>query len=70
MHMRIKALHLAHNHIDYHTEEMSYSMYLKKGFYPVRIMNTNPSFTVNVFMVNYDGPGFGKQEFPSEVLFH
>jgi predicted alpha/beta superfamily hydrolase len=60
----------AHNHINYETEESSYTMYLKKGFYPIRILYTNPSFPGHEFKVSYKGPGFEKQEIPPEILFH
>jgi predicted alpha/beta superfamily hydrolase len=54
----------------YVKEEYSYEAYLDPGYYPIKVLYTNPWFYGDDFVVSYKGPGFEKKEIPAEVLFY
>lgn len=51
-------------------EEKSCDVFLEKGYYPIKILYTNPWNPDNNFMISYEGPGITKQEIPSDKLFY
>ncbi len=49
--------------------ERSKTLALKKGMYPIKVEYFQEGGT-NFLQVRWEGPGFGKQEIPTAVLFH
>jgi hypothetical protein len=54
----------------YDQKEVSYSLELKAGTYPVRGVYTNAGYHGAIFTVSYEDPGLAKQEIPARAQFH
>ena len=54
----------------YNKEEYSYEIWLTPGYYPIKVLYTNPWMNGSDFKVSYESTEISKQEIPPEVLFH